>query len=45
MRQARTSLRELRNRLMSTGSGWVRQAHRLQAGINIVCIMGGADRR
>ncbi|WP_423605694.1 hypothetical protein [Sphingomonas sp. MS122] len=42
MREARTSLREHRDRLMSTGLAWVRQARRFQAGINIVCVMGGA---
>lgn len=42
MRQARATLREHRDRLMATGLAWVRQARRYQAGINIVCVMGGA---
>ena len=41
MGQERAALREQRSELMATGLAWVRRARRFQAGINILCVMGG----
>jgi hypothetical protein len=43
MNDDRTVLRTHRDSLMRKGLSWVRKARRFQAGINIICVMGGAS--
>lgn len=42
MPDERTDLRQHRDRLMSTGIGWVRRVRRFQNWINVGCVLGGA---